>query len=163
MQPIRVLSVNHTSLTVREIKPLLPFFMDGLGYELHSLAPRDPAVMTRATGIPGVVVTVAILSAYGHTLELMQYYAPHERRTMVAKLCDAGATHLAYDVESIEAAIAMAANYGFALAGEVIVVDAGPNKGRRVCYVRNPEGVAVEFLERAAQKSETMPPFSQSP
>lgn len=149
MAPVRILSVNHTSLTVREMKPILAFFMDGLGYELHSLAPRDPAVMMRMTGIPGVVVTIAFLSAFGHTLELIQYYAPHERRTLVPKLCDAGASHLAYDIESMEDAVEMAAGHGFALAGEVVTIDAGPNKGRRVAYVRNPEGVTVEFLERA--------------
>ncbi len=149
MAQVRILGVNHTSLTVREMKPLLAFFMDGLGYELHSLSPRDPGLMSRMTGIPGVVVTIAFLSAYGHTLELIHYYAPHERKTVIPNLCDAGAHHLAYDVESVDAALEMAAGHGFSLAGDVIAIDAGPNKGRRVCYVRNPEGVTIEFLERA--------------
>ncbi|HRD75217.1 MAG TPA: VOC family protein [Hyphomicrobiaceae bacterium] len=147
MAPIKARGLNHISLTVKEIKPLLPFFMDGLGYDLLSLAPRDPDLMSRMTGIEGVIVTIAFLEGYGHRLELIQYYAPYDRKRVAARLCDMGANHLGYDVDSMEEALGMAAHHGFAPTGEVIAINAGPNQGRRVAYVQNSDGVTVEFLE----------------
>jgi catechol 2,3-dioxygenase-like lactoylglutathione lyase family enzyme len=147
MGPIRIAGLNHVSLTVKEIKPLLPFFMDGLGYSLLSLSPRDPDLMSRMTGIEGVVVTIAFLEGYGHRLELIQYYAPYGRRHLKPRLCDAGASHLAYDVSSMEEAIEMAGRFGFFIAGDVVAINAGPNQGRRVAYVTNADGVQIEFLE----------------
>jgi len=147
MGPIRIAALNHVSLTVKDIKPLLPFFMDGLGYSLLSLGPRDPDLMSRVTGIQGVVVTIAFLEGYGHRLELIQYYAPYGRRALKPRLCDAGASHLAYDVSSVEEALEMAGQFGFSITGEIIAITAGPNQGRRVAYVANPDGVQIEFLE----------------
>jgi hypothetical protein len=30
--------------------------------------------------------------------------------------------------------------------GEIIVIDAGPNQGRRVVYLKGPDGFVIEFI-----------------
>ena len=49
----RVLGTNHTSFTVSNLDRALGFFRDCLGFELVSKAPRDPALVSRITGVEG--------------------------------------------------------------------------------------------------------------
>ena len=49
----RVLGTNHTSFTVSNLERSLGFFRDCLGFELVSNAPRDPALVSRITGVEG--------------------------------------------------------------------------------------------------------------
>ena len=68
---------------------------------------------------------------------------------MISRPCDTGLAHVAYDVDNIDAAIATAANYKVRPIGQVTVIDKGPNAGGRVCYLRDPDGVTIEFIEKA--------------
>jgi catechol 2,3-dioxygenase-like lactoylglutathione lyase family enzyme len=49
----RVLGTNHTGFTVSNLDRTLGFFRDCLGFELISKAPRDPALVSRITGVEG--------------------------------------------------------------------------------------------------------------
>lgn len=154
MSSFTVHRCHHTSFTVREINAVLPFFIQGLGFELVSIGPRDGRLMERLTGVLGVVVTEAFLQGPGITLELVQYYAPIDRSLANPRLCDAGSTHIGLDIDDIDAAVETAASHGFRLAGEIIAIDAGPNAGRRIAYVRNADGLTVEFLgQRIEQRT----------
>ena len=68
----RILGTNHTSFTVSDLERTLAFLRDCLGFELVSKAPRDPALVSRITGVAGAEVTIAFLRAPGHTLELIE-------------------------------------------------------------------------------------------
>lgn len=152
MSMFTVLGCNHTSFTVREINAVLPFFIQGLGFELVSIGPRDGRIMERLTGVLGVVVTEAFLQGPGITLELVQYYAPVDRGLANPRLCDAGATHIGLNIDDIDAAVEISASHGFRLVGEISAIDAGPNAGRRIAYVRNADGLTVEFLGQRANQ-----------
>ncbi len=150
MSSFTVEGCHHTSFTVREINAVLPFFIQGLGFDLVSIGPRDGNIMERLTGVLGVVVTEAYLQGPGIVLKLVQYYAPIDRSLANPRLCDAGSAHIGLDIDDIDAAVATAASHGFRLAGEIIAIDAGPNAGRRIAYVRNADGLTVEFLGQRA-------------
>lgn len=147
MTSIDVASFNHTSFTVRDLDRTIAFFVEGCGFELLSRAPRDPQLIARMTGITGVDVEIAFVQGPAHRLEIITYNAPEDRKVVSPRLCDTGAWHIALDVPDMEAALEVAGNFGFALAGEVIPIDAGPNAGRSVAYVRDRDGLTVEFLE----------------
>ena len=53
MSELRVFGTNHTSFTVSNLDRSLGFFRDCLGFELISQAPRDPALVSRITGVEG--------------------------------------------------------------------------------------------------------------
>lgn len=146
---IVVSGFNHTSVTVSDLDRMIAFFVGGLGFELQSRGPRDPAVMARMTGIAGVGVEIAFVAGPGHRVELIQYHGPVDRGAVHPRLCDVGAAHIAFDVADMEAALDVAGTHGFTLAGEVVKIDAGPNAGRRVAYVRDGDGTTFEFLELA--------------
>lgn len=143
----RVVGLNHASVTVSDLDQMIAFFVDGLGYRLLSRGPRDPRLIERMTGIPGASLEIAFVEAAGHRVELIRYVAPEGRQVVKPRLCDVGAAHIGLDIADLDAALAAASRHGFALAGEVIAIDAGPNAGRRVCYLRNADGITVEFLE----------------
>ena len=149
MPGFRVLATNHTSFTVSDLDRTLAFFRDGLGFEVTSKAPRDPALIQAITGVEGAELNIAYVRGPGHSLELIQYDSPADKGKVISRPCDTGFAHVAYDVDNIDAAIATSANYEVRPIGQVTMIDKGPNAGGRVCYLRDPDGVTIEFIEKA--------------
>ncbi|MEK9722293.1 MAG: VOC family protein [Rhodospirillaceae bacterium] len=141
---------NHTSFTVSSLDEIVGFFCDGLGFELLSRAPRDPRIIQQVTGIEGAEMEIAFVQGPGHRIELIQYLAPADRGRVVCRPCDAGFAHLAYDVDYVDAALAASEPFGFERLGDPTVIDKGPNTGSRVVYMRNGDGITIEFIEKAA-------------
>jgi catechol 2,3-dioxygenase-like lactoylglutathione lyase family enzyme len=149
MADFKVLATNHTSFTVSDLDRTVAFFRDALGFEVTSKASRDPAIVSKVTGIPGTEMMIAYVRGAGHSLELIQYLGPKEGRGRVRSLpCDVGFAHVAYDVDNIDAAMAAAAEHDVLPIGGVAVINAGPNTGMRVVYLRDPDGVTIEFIEK---------------
>ena len=143
MKTFRVLGTNHTSFTVSSLDRTIAFFRDCLGFDLVSRAPRDPGLVSRITGVPGAEVTIAFLRGPGHTVELSEYAAPAGRGKVEARPCDVGFAHLALNVDNVDAAVEAAAPFGVT----PVAIDQGPNRGRKVVYLRDADGVTVEFIE----------------
>ena len=147
----RVLGTNHTSFTVSSLDRSVGFFRDCLRFELISRAPRDPAVVQRITGVEGADMEIAFLKGPGHTVELIEYKAPANRGKVEARPCDTGFAHLALNVDDADAAVAEAALYQVKAISAPVPINAGPNKGRKVVYLRDWDGVTFEFIEVAAK------------
>lgn len=148
---LRVVSTNHTSFTVSSLDRSVGFFRDCLGFELVSRAPRDPALIEKITGVAGADLEIAFLRAPGHTLELIEYKAPAGKGRVDARPCDTGFAHVAFNVEDVDAVLAAVAPFGVKPIGAPVAINAGPNKGRKVVYVRDWDGVTLEFIETARQ------------
>lgn len=146
MADFKVHRFNHTSFTVASLDRAIPFFCDLLGFELLSRAPRGQALIERMTSIPGADVEIAFVRGPGHTIELIEYKAPPDRTPSNARLCDAGAAHIALDVDEVNAAVAAALAHDYRPVGAIIVIDDGPNRGRQVVYLKGPDGIVVEFI-----------------
>ena len=150
MNGFRVLATNHTSFTVSDLDRSITFFTEVLGFEMVNRAPRDPILISSITGVPGADIEVAYIQGPGHRLELIQYYGPSERSQVDSRPCDSGFAHVAYDVDDVDAAVAASAPYQVLPIGEVTVIDKGPNAGRKVVYLRDPDGVTIEYIEAPA-------------
>ncbi len=146
MASFKLHGFNHTSFTVASLDRAIAFFRDFLGFELLSRAPRGQALIERMTAIEGADVEIAFVRGPGHTIELIEYKAPADRGGSAARLCDAGAAHIAFDVDDVPAAVAGAKAHGFRPVGEIIVIDDGPNRGRQVVYLKGPDNFVVEFI-----------------
>jgi catechol 2,3-dioxygenase-like lactoylglutathione lyase family enzyme len=146
MASFEVHGFNHTSFTVASLDRAIPFFCDLLGFELLSRAPRGRALIERMTSIPGADVEIAFVRGPDHTIELIEYKAPADRAASKARLCDAGAAHIALNVDDVSAAVDAAGAHEYQPVGEIIVIDDGPNRGRRVVYLKGPDGIVVEFI-----------------
>ena len=143
----RILGTNHTSFTVSDLERSITFLRDCLGFEVISKAPRDPALVARITGVEGADMMVAFLKAPGHTLELIEYRAPASKGAVKARPCDTGFAHVAFNVDDAEAAVAAADRYGVRPIAAPVAIDQGPNKGRKVVYLRDWDGITIELIE----------------
>jgi len=141
------MGTNHTSFTVSSLDRTIAFFRDCLGFDLVSRASRDPGLVSRITGVPGAQVTIAFLRGPGHTVELIEYTAPAGRGKVEARPCDVGFAHLALNVDNVDAAVEAAAKFGVTPVAPPVAIDQGPNRGRKVVYLRDADGVTVEFIE----------------
>jgi catechol 2,3-dioxygenase-like lactoylglutathione lyase family enzyme len=145
----RILGTNHTSFTVSDLERSIGFLRDCLGFKVVSKAPRDPALVSRITGVEGADMMIAFLKAPGHTLELIEYRAPASKGKVSARPCDTGFAHVAFNVDDAQAAVDAAGGYGVQAVSPPVTIDQGPNKGRKVVYVRDWDGITFEFIEAA--------------
>ena len=150
MASYKILRTNHTSFTVSDIDRTIAFFRDALGCTVVSpKMPRDQKAIQQITGVSGADVIVAYLMAPGgHRLELIEYLAPEDRGSVRSRPCDTGSAHVAFDVDDIEAAIAAAKNHDVQRIGPTVIIDKGPNAGGKVVYLRDPDGITIEFLQQ---------------
>ena len=143
----KITGTNHTSFTVSDLERALGLFRDGLGFEVTSKAPRDVRLTEKITGIPGADLMIAFVRAPGHSIELIEYKAPAEKGRVNARPCDAGFAHIAFNVDDVDAVLAAVQPHGVQPISPPVTIDQGPNKGRRVVYTRDPDGITIEFIE----------------
>jgi catechol 2,3-dioxygenase-like lactoylglutathione lyase family enzyme len=71
---------------------------------------------------------------------------PSARERFRPRPCDVGFAHIAFDVDSVDAAVAAAERYDVKPLGNVVRIDQGPNQGKKVVYLRDPDGITIEFI-----------------
>ena len=148
MAEFRVLEANHTGFTVSDLGRTVAFFRDVLGYELISKDTRDPAYIQHVIGVDGAEIMVAYLRGFGHTLELFEFSGPADRGSVRPRACDVGFFHIALYVDDIDAAIDACRPFGVQPIATPIEVKTGPNKGGKVAYLRDPDGITIELMMR---------------
>lgn len=142
---------NHTGITVKDLDHSIAMFEELFGLEMISRAPRDPAVISRIIGVPGARVEVAYMRGANTTLELLCYSSPDDCTIYWPRPCDLGSLHLAFNVPDMPLALEKTARFNLELMGEVVVIDAGPNKGSMIAYLRSPlDGLIIEIIQSTA-------------
>ncbi len=145
--PNRTLSADHTGITVSDLESSLAFWRDVLGFELSHRAHHTGELASEVTGVPGAEILIAVLKGCGHKIELLQYLAPAERRHIVIRPCDVGSVHIAFRVDDLEEILRLVAQSGWNKAGQPQTLRNGPNAGKCVVYVRDPDGTTLEFMQ----------------
>src|SRR5205807_9294955 len=105
-------------------------------------------------GVPGAVILLAVLKRYGHKIELLEDRAPSNRRHIELRPCDVGSVHVALTVDNLDAVLNAIATSGWRTAGKPQTLHSGPNAGKRVIYVRDPDGTTIEFMQPPDSKNE---------
>ena len=144
----RIVSADHTGITVSNLERSLAFWRDVLGFEFSHTAHQTGELAQEITGVEGAEIKLAVLkTAGGHKIELLEYLAPADRKRGNLRPCDVGSVHVALLVEDLDAVLAQIAASGWEAAGKSQTLKAGPNAGKRVVYVRDPDGTTIEFME----------------
>ena len=147
-QPFRIVSADHTGVTVSNLERSLAFWRDVLGFELSHTAHQKGELALEITGVEGAQIKLAVLKAPGgHKIELLEYLAPADRKRAILRPCDVGSVHVALFVEDLDAVLAQIAASGWEAAGKPQRLLSGPNAGKRVVYARDPDGTTIEFME----------------
>lgn len=144
----RILAADHTGITVSNLERSLEFWRDVLGFEFSHQAHQKGERAEQITGVAGAELLLAVVKAPGHKIELLQYLAPADRKTEnPMRPCDLGFVHLALIVDDLDAVLERIAASGWKAAGEPQTLIVGPNAGKRVVYVRDPDGTTIEFMQ----------------
>jgi catechol 2,3-dioxygenase-like lactoylglutathione lyase family enzyme len=144
----RILAADHTGITVRSLERSLLFWRDLLGFELSHRAHQIGELAEQITGVPGAEISLAVLKTpTGHKIELLEWLAPPARQHFRPRPCDVGSVHVALTVDDLDAVLHAIASFGWETAGEPQTLRLGPNAGKRVVYVRDPDGTTIELMQ----------------
>ena len=152
--PFRITAADHTGITVSNLERSLSFWQDVLGFELSHRAHQKGEMAEQITGVRGAELLLAVLKTPGHKIELLEYRAPADRKQQVdLRPCDVGSAHVAFVIDNLDAVLERIAASGWKAAGKPQTLTVGPNAGRRVVYVRDPDGTTIEFMQPPPDKS----------
>ena len=153
-RPFRILAADHTGMTVSNLERALAFWRDVLGFELSHTAHQTGKMAREITGVAGAEIKLAVVKAPGgHKIELLEYLAPTDRKKHVnLRPCDVGSVHVALIVDDLDAILSAINASGWKPAGKPQTLRSGPNAGKRVVYVRDPDGTTIEFMQPPACK-----------
>jgi len=152
-------NVDHVAWTVRDLDASVRFFVDVLGAEviLEAGPFSDPVgswmsdhfdVEPRASGM------LALLRL-GPTqvIELLQWTAEGQRTDWPLN-SDIGATHIAFRVSDLDAALDYLKSSGCSACGDPVLLEDVPHAGLTIIYVRTPIDL---YLELVVSPAEPMP------
>lgn len=142
--------VHHTCITVSDRDRSVAFYRDLLGLELIMTeeSERSQDDRSKALGVAGAKVKLAILRAGNTRVELIEY-ATSQGRPYDRKNNDVGAMHIAFQVEDIDAVYQRMLEHGVRFTSEPVTIPAGPMKGWRWTYFFDPDGVSMEIIQTA--------------
>ena len=145
----RIISADHTGITVENLERSLAFWRDVLGFELSHTAHQTGELAKEITGVAGAEIKLAVVKTPGsHNIELLEYLAPPDRKQVALRPCDVGSVHVALLVDDLDAVLERISASDWKAAGKPQTLTSGPNKGKRVIYVRDPDGTTIEFMQQ---------------
>lgn len=151
--PFRIIAADHTGITVSNLERSLEFWQNVLGFELSHRAHQTGEMASEITGVAGAEIKLAVVKALGgHKIELLEYVAPPDRKHVDLRPCDIGSVHVAFTVDDLDAVLRKIAGSGWKAAGKPQILQSGPNAGKRVIYVRDPDGTTIEFMQMPLAK-----------
>jgi len=144
-----IIGADHTGITVSNLERSLAFWRDVLDFQLSHTAHQTGELAMEITGVAGAEIKLAVLKAPGgHKIELLEYLAPEDRKKHDdVRPCDVGHIHVALLVDDVDAVLEKISASGWKAAGNPQTLQSGPNAGKRVVYVRDPDGTTIEFMQ----------------
>ncbi len=141
-----ITTMNHISFTVSDLQGSVDFYEKVLGLKCISLAERDEDFSSDVTGIPGVRMNIAYMEAANCNIELIQYIKGQGER-MDTRTCNVGSAHVCFNIKDYDEWLKRMSDNKVRFRGKLCEVPAGPNKGKRVCYMMDNDGNNLEFIE----------------
>ena len=144
-----IIAADHTGITVSNLERSLEFWQNVLGFGFSHRAHQSGEMVEQITGVKGAELKLAVVKAPGgHKIELLEYLAPPDRKQHAGlRPCDVGSVHVALAVDNLDAVLEKIAASGWKTAGKPQMLTSGPNAGKRVIYVRDPDGTTIEFMQ----------------
>jgi catechol 2,3-dioxygenase-like lactoylglutathione lyase family enzyme len=144
----RIISADHTGITVSNLERSLEFWRDVLGFEFSHRAHQRGEMAEQIVGVKGAELKLAVVKAPGgHKIELLEYLAPPDRKRADVRPCDVGHIHVALVVDDLDVVLERIVAAGWKAVGKAQTLKTGPNAGKRVVYVRDPDGTNIEFMQ----------------
>lgn len=146
---MRVLGVDHVSVTVADLERSLRFYRDLLGISVLGTGIEESPSVTAVVGVERARFRYGDLDlGDGRILELLQYLSP-QGTPHRPNVYDPGSGHLALRVDDLDAMLGRLKKEGIEARSEPVELDEPAWwSGARVVYLTDPDGVTVELVER---------------
>lgn len=141
-----VVGVAHTGITVSDMNRALAFFEMVLGGRVTDPVLCTDSLFERVTGVAGAQIMIAYVELPGHTLELLEYVRPEDRKTSDLRPCDPGHLHLSLYVEGIADLVTRMAEAGFRPVGPIQHSRDGDAEFD-VIYTYGFDGLVIELMD----------------
>jgi catechol 2,3-dioxygenase-like lactoylglutathione lyase family enzyme len=144
-------ATEHFSFTVSSLKDSLRFFGGLLGLPATPVTEVDNPDVARIVGVPGAVLRISIVKLPdGQSIELIEYVKPKGKK-LDLKVNNTGAAHIAFLVDDIQKMYDDLTGKGAKFASPPVWAPDNTGKGRwGVCYLKGPDGITIECIERRA-------------
>lgn len=144
------LRFDHVGVVVDDLDAVAAFFL-GLGFEQEGRVMGGGEVVDKINGLDGVRAELVFMRTPDGSgrLELVKYHTPADNQGAhpmpVNRL---GFRHITLEVDDLNAIVAGLRDQGFDTVGEVRDYE----DSYRLCYVRGPEGLIIEFAEQLDER-----------
>jgi lactoylglutathione lyase len=140
------LTPHHVGICVTDLDRSLRFWCEGLGFET-TMVPPVGSEWSDALEIGGEVeFTAHFIKKGGFEFELLHYRTPAPHGSPSASRKQLGFTHLAMNVEDLDAAIAHVVAHGGTLIESTRTRFESPDGVTELAFVADPDGVRVELI-----------------
>jgi catechol 2,3-dioxygenase-like lactoylglutathione lyase family enzyme len=150
-----MLRFDHVGVVVEDLDAATAFFV-ALGFEREGDGGMrvDGEIVDKINGLDGVQADVTMVRTPDGTgrLELVKYHTPADTNGVQPLAANRlGFRHICVEVEDLNATVDALRAKGFDTVGDVQDYE----NIYRLCYLRGPEGLIVEFAENLGSKSPT--------
>lgn len=140
----KIMNCDHAAYVVTSLKDALALWVDGLGAKVLRTATARGVALHNITGAPeGAEADTAMIDIAGQRIELLEYRGVDPSGNKVHRPFDAGAMHIALNVDNVDAALELVGKYGFRPQG----VPHKGTSGATLIYVVGPDGATIEFVQ----------------
>jgi catechol 2,3-dioxygenase-like lactoylglutathione lyase family enzyme len=154
VEQARLRAQSHVGITVRDLDASVYFYHDLLGLAMCTEPSPwfDRPELGRGVGVPGAALRQVCLRLGDTMLELLEYRTPPSQTQRPLLSHCLGASHVAFQVDDIQAAKASLERKGVRFYSDINVVDEGVLAGWRWVYFEDPDGYPLELVENAYER-----------
>jgi catechol 2,3-dioxygenase-like lactoylglutathione lyase family enzyme len=146
-----MIGIHHAGIVVSDLDQSIDFYLEVLGLQLMT----EPGPFTqsphldRVLGLRGARLRGVLLKAGAGAIELHEFQTPAWTGDRPVPAHALGAQHVAFWTEDIVAETAAIQARGGVFTTDVNVIDSGPFAGLRTAFIRDPDGLRIEFVQVA--------------
>lgn len=143
---------HHVGVTVKDLAAAVTFYTQLFGAGPEVARKFDAPYTGVQVGYPGAILDIAIFRLPGSELrlELIQYLEP-VGSPVDTETKNPGTWHLCLESGDFDADFAHAVALGATSRSDgPVLITSGPNEGKRVAYLRDPQGLTIELIEQAS-------------
>ena len=143
--------IHHAGIVVSQLDRSIDFYVGVLGLELMTepAPPNEGPHLDAVLGLAGARLRGVLLRAGTSAIELHEFYAPPWPSGQPVPANALGAQHVAFLADDLAAEKAAIEARGGVFMTSINVIDAGPFAGLRTAFIRDPDGIRIEFVEVA--------------
>lgn len=150
-KPASIVGLVHAGIQVADIDRSIAFY-ESLGLTLERRGLKDQPYLQRLVGYPGVTLDIAVMSIPGTDtfFEILQYHGT-DGVPIDPATANPGTGHVCFLVDDLDAHYESLLARGVEFLSPPQTAEPGPISGRRVIYMKDPDGIRVEMLQLPAE------------